>query len=136
MNPNTNVNKPVSMNKSRYTSRPHSKNEKIKQKKARRMRRKQLFLKSKVQSIVAGLESERNKLLRDQLVKCKQRTDAHKAHGLELQMLLDNCRNRKCINKMKDAQPKEHRKILAQQSVNEKTITNRVSLDEIDYIAL
>ena len=133
MIPNTKENKSLS-SKSRYESRPHSKSEKIKQKKARRMRRKQLCLKSKVQSFVAELESERNKLLRDQLVKCKQKTDAHKAYSLNLEMLLDNCRNRKCINKIKVAQPKEHGKIFAQQSVNDKTIPNRVSLDEIDYI--
>ena len=56
--------------------------------------------------------------LHDQLVKCKQKTDAHKAYSLNLEMLLDNCRNRKCINKIKVAQLKEHGEILAQQSAN------------------
>jgi serine/threonine protein kinase len=89
----------------------------------------------KMQSLVAQHESERNKLLRDQLVTYKQKTDAEKIHNLHLEVLLDKCRNNKCIAKTKMmSHTNKCGNFSGQQSVNEKKIRNNVSLDEIEFI--
>ena len=65
---------PKNVSARRYKSRPHSKVEKLLQKKARRQRRrrKQMLEKRKKQALVAQFESERTKLLEDQAKKYKK----------------------------------------------------------------
>ena len=60
-------------------------------------RTKQLILGEKMQSLVAQHERKRNKLLHDEPMTWKQKSDAQTVQNLHLNVLLDKCQNNKCI---------------------------------------
>ncbi len=121
------------------------------QKKARRQRRKRLQRETMMQSLLVKHESERIKILKDEVTKYKKKISAQNSQTLNLEVQLDKCKNGKSFelkqasllvrhrhnkNSAIRAQNKDresfYEKISEKQSGNEKYL-NCVNINEIEF---
>lgn len=127
-----------------YRSRPHNKIEKRLQKKARRKKRRNAEKEKLRFSLLSGYESERVKMLEDEISRCKRKISAKNARNLTLELQLDkynansekrrNLKHANIQNKFCKDSSVRSLNYLPSEKHRDHTSVNCVSVDEIEYV--